>query len=80
MTMAFTATISSVNFQNDQFNIVVAFNDSATNWSANKTYNLPVGTTQATAVAQITADGTAYKAALAANNALQSKVGFVITI
>lgn len=78
--MAFTATISSINFQNDVFNVVVAFNDSATGWTASKTYNFPVGTTQAIAVAQITVDGNAYKAALVANTALQSKVGFVITI
>lgn len=78
--MAFTATISSINFQNDTFNVVVVFNDSATSWTANKTYGFPAGTTQSSAVAQITADGILYKASLVANNALQSKVGTVITI
>lgn len=78
--MAFTATIASINFQDDNFHVVVNFNDSVTSWSASKTYTFPTGTTQAVAVAQITTDGTAYKAALTANNALQSKVGQVITI
>ena len=78
--MAFTATIQSINFQNDQFNVTVQFNDSATSWNSNKVYNFPTGTTQSIAVAQITADGVAYKAALGANTALQSKVGTVITI
>lgn len=78
--MAFTATIQSINFQDDNFHVVVMFNDSVTSWSANKTYTFATGTTQSAAVAQITADGTAYKASLAANNSLQSKVGTVITI
>lgn len=78
--MAFTATINSINFQNDQFNIAVTFNDSATAWTSTKTYNFPSTETQSAATATITADGNAYKANLAALNALQTKVGTVITI
>ncbi|GAP53558.1 hypothetical protein AHiyo6_01230 [Arthrobacter sp. Hiyo6] len=78
--MSFTATIQSINYQNDQFNTQVLFNDSATGWTATKNYSLPTGTTQSQAVTQITTDGNAYKAALAQNTALQSKVGTVITI
>jgi hypothetical protein len=78
--MAFTATIQSINFQNDRFQIVVRFNDSATSWSATKTYDMDATTTQAQAVAIITADGTDLKANLTKNSALQTKVGTVITI
>lgn len=78
--MAFTATINSINFQNDQFNVAVTFNDSATSWTSNKTYSFPSTETQAQAVAQITADGNAYKANLVTLNGLQTKVGTIITI
>lgn len=78
--MAFTATINSINYQNDQWQLAVTFNDSASGWTSNKTYQLPSGTTQTQAVSQITADGNIYKAALTTNTALQSKVGTVITI
>jgi uncharacterized protein (DUF2141 family) len=78
--MAFTATINSVNFQNDQWQVAVTFNDSASGWTSSKTYQFPSNETQAQAVAVITADGTAYKANLATLTALQSKVGSVITI
>lgn len=78
--MAFTATINSINFQNDQFNVVVTFNDSATGWVATKTYSFPSNETQTQAVAAITLDGNTYKASLVALNALQNKIGTVITI
>ena len=78
--MAFTATIQNIQFQSDNWNIVVIFNDSVTNWTANKTYSLPSNTTQTQAITQITADGNLYKARLVANAALQSRVGSVITI
>ncbi len=78
--MAFTATINSINFQNDQFNVTVTFFDSATSFTSTKIYNFTSNTTQASAVATITADGTVYKNNLIAFNALQSKVGNVITI
>lgn len=78
--MAFTAIVQSITFQNDIYSVAVIFNDSVTGWISNKIYTLPIGTTQAQVVTQITADGTTYKSGLAVENALQSKVGFVITI
>lgn len=78
--MSFTATINSINLQNDQFNITVTFNDSATSWTSTKIYTFPSSETQAAATATITADGNVYKANLVALNALQAKVGTVITI
>ena len=78
--MAFTATINSINFQDDQWSVGVTFNDSVSGWTANKTYSFPVTETQANAVAQITADGTNYKNNLTALTTLQSKVGTVLTI
>lgn len=78
--MAFNATIQSINYQSDNWIVAVVFNDTVSGWTTSKTYSLPTGTTQATAVTQITADGTAYKAALTTNTALQSKVGTVIVI
>jgi hypothetical protein len=78
--MAFTATITSINFQNDQFNVAVTFNDSVLNWTSSKMYVFPSTTTQAQATAQITADGLTYKVNLVALNALQTKVGTVLII
>ncbi len=78
--MAFTCTIASINFQNDMFNIVVTFNDSATSWTASKTYDVDSTITQAQMVALVTADGLSYKSSLTKNAALQSKVGTIITI
>lgn len=78
--MAFTATINSINFQNDRWNVAVTFNDSVSGWTSSKVYSFDSTETQAQATAQITADGTAYKANLTALTALQSKVGTIITI
>lgn len=88
--MAFTATISSITPQQDNsgtngainisYLVAVNFADSASGFTSSKTYSFPVNTTQAAAVAQITADGTAMKSALATAGTLQSKVGSVITI
>jgi hypothetical protein len=80
--MAFTATINSINLQNDSFVIDVVFNDSATGYTSTKTYTIPNdGTvTQSSMVAKITADGTAIKNNLTALNNIQSKVNSVITI
>lgn len=85
--MAFTATINSITPQDDgfgtgklQFVVGVTFADSASGFTTSKTYSFPPGTGQAAAVAAITADGTAYKANLAAVSNLQSKVGTIITI
>lgn len=78
--MAFTATIQSIQFQNDQFVVSVVFNDSVSAWTSTKMYNFLPTATQAEAVARITADGTNYKADLVKNSSLQSKVGTVITI
>lgn len=78
--MAFTASINSINLQNDQWTVTVLFGDSATGWSSSKTYTFPSATTQTQAMAAITVDGTAYKASLAQLSALQGKVGTVITI
>lgn len=78
--MAFTCTVQAISYQNDVFSVTVFFNDSATSWNAVKTYAMPTGTTQTQAVATITADGIAYKAALAQNVALAAKVGSVIVI
>lgn len=58
----------------------VTFNDSASGYSQDKTYSFPMGTTQASAVQTITADGTALKTALASASTLANKVGSVITI
>jgi len=83
--MAFTATINSITPSSDGGNGVVwltavAFADSASGFTSTKTYAFPMGTTQASAVATITADGNALKTALAAASTLQSKVGSVITV
>lgn len=77
--MAFTATINSITLQNDTYNVAVTFNDSATGWNSNKTYVFPSTETQAQATTTITADGNTYKANLVTLNALQAKVGTVIT-
>jgi hypothetical protein len=80
--MAFTATINSIGRTQNTISVGVTYNDSATGFSVSKSIDFPDDgtTTQASAVAQITAIGTAYKNNLTANNALQSKVGSVITI
>lgn len=83
--MAFTATINSITPQSNDGTTVsyltaVTFADSASGFTANKTYSFPVNTTQASAVSTITTDGTVMKAALATAGTLQSKVGSVITI
>lgn len=83
--MAFQATINSITPSDNgaggiQFLVTVTFADSATGWSTSKIYVFPITTTQASAVAQITSDGTAFKATLATISNLQSKVGTVITI
>jgi hypothetical protein len=39
--MAFLATVSSINLQNDNFVIDVVFNDSATGYTSSKTYTIP---------------------------------------
>ena len=78
--MAFTATIQSIQFQNDQFVVSVVFNDSVSAWTSTKMYNFLPTSTQAEAVARITTDGTMYKLDLVKNTSLQSKVGTIITI
>ena len=84
--MAFTATIASITPVGDGsgtgvvYQTVVNFTDSASGFSSTKTYNFPVTTTQAAAVAAITADGTTMKSAIASAGTLQNKVGSVITI
>jgi hypothetical protein len=78
--MAFTAHIDNVTLQNDQWIASVTFSDSATAWVSTKIYTFPASETQAQMTAQIIADGTIYKANLITLNALQAKVGSVITI
>lgn len=83
--MAFTATINAITPSGDgqgdiQFSVAVTFADSASGLSFARTYVFPVTTTQAAAVAQITADGTAYKTKLTTISNLQSKVGTVLTL
>lgn len=78
--MAFTATIDTVNFDDDKYVVGVTFTDEATSFSSRKTYNFPVGTTRSAAVSQITDDGTAIKGRLNALNTLRGDVGTVITI
>jgi hypothetical protein len=84
--MAFTATIASIIPVGDGtgsgvvYQTVVNFADSASSFLATKTYNFPVTTTQAAAVAAITADGTAMKATIASAGTLQAKIGSVIVI
>jgi hypothetical protein len=80
--MAFTATVSSINLQNDNFIIDVVFNDSATGYTSTKTYTISNSgsVTQASVVATITADGQAIKSNLTTLNQIQSRVGAVITI
>lgn len=85
--MSFTATITSITPQDDGtgtgnilFYVTVAFADSTSGFVTAKTYSFPATTTQAAAVAQITTDGTAYKAKLAVLSTLAGKIGSVITI
>lgn len=80
--MAFTARIDSITRNNDFISVGVTYADGATGFSASKTFDFPDDgtTTQAVAVAQITAVGQKYKADLATNNALLAKVGAVLII
>lgn len=80
--MAFTATINAITRTSSSIAVVVTYNDSATGFLVQKTFDFPDdgSTTQALAVAQITALGQTYKSTLTAQNALQQKVGTVITI
>jgi hypothetical protein len=85
--MSFTATIASITPIADSssdtgvvYQTVVNFDDSASGFTAIRTYNFATNTTQAAAVAAITADGQAMKSAIAAAGNLRSKVGTVLTI
>jgi len=83
--MAFQALINSITPSDNgqggvQLITVVTFSDSVTSFTAVKTYAFPVTTTQASAVATITADGNVYKTTLASIGTLQAKVGSVIVI
>lgn len=85
--MAFTAKIDSITPNDDgtgaagiNFIVGVTFADSVSGFTSTKTYSFPSTTTQAAAVAQITADGNSYKSKLATLSNLQGKVGSVITI
>lgn len=84
--MAFTATIQSITPSPDgsgngiNLNVCVVFADSVTGFTQTKSYTFPLSTTQATAVATITADGQTMKTALATIGNLQAKVGSIITI
>jgi hypothetical protein len=85
--MSFTATINSIAPQDDGsglgelvFIVAVTFADSASGFTTNKTYSFPKTITQPAAVAQITADGLAFKTHLGAVSNLATKVGSVITI
>lgn len=83
--MAFTATINSITPSSDGNNgvnwiSVVTFADTASGFSSVKTYLFPMGTSQTSAVATITADGNSLKSALATASTLQAKVGSVIII
>lgn len=88
--MPFTATIASITPQQDNsgtagainisYFVTVNFADSASGFTSTKTYSFPVITTQAAAVAQITADGNTMKTALATAGTLQAKVGSIIII
>lgn len=84
--MPFTAQIASINPQPDgtgtgvAYQVTINFADSVSGFTSTKTYNFPVNTTQAAAVAQITADGQSMKTAIAGAGNLQAKVGSVITI
>jgi hypothetical protein len=80
--MAFTATVQSINLQNDQFLIAVLFNDSATGYTSTKTYTFANDgtTTQTSVVNKVTTDGAVMKANLTVLNQIQSKVGTIIVI
>lgn len=83
--MAFTAKIDNILPSPDgsggiQYSVAVTFADSATGFTASKPYNFPLTTTQAEAVAAITADGQLLKAQLAGIGTLANKIGAVITI
>lgn len=83
--MAFTATIANIVPQFDGntgvgYLATVNFADSASGFTTTKTYSFPINTTQASAVATITNDGTAMKAALASAGTLTGKIGSVIPI
>lgn len=85
--MSFTVTITSIIPSDDgsgsagiNFTVGVTFADSATSFTCTKTYSFPSTTSQAVAVAAITADGNSYKTKLASVSNLVQKVGTVITI
>lgn len=84
--MAFTAKINAITPSPDgsgsgiNWLVDVTFNDSVTQYTQDKTYSFPMGTTQATAVQAIQADGNSLKTALASASTLANKVGTVITI
>lgn len=84
--MAFTATINSITPSPDgtgigvNWLVEVDFKDSATGFVSTKTYSFLMGTTQASAVSTITADGNSLKSALGTASTLASKVGSVLTI
>jgi hypothetical protein len=82
--MAFQATIVSIApvpvDTGVAYQVTVTFADSISGFTSTKTYNFPVNTTQAAAVAAITADGQSMKTAIAGAGNLQAKVGSVITI
>lgn len=85
--MAFLATINTITAADDgsgapgiNFIVAVTFADSVSGFTTTKTYSFPSNTTQAAAVATITADGTSYKTKIATLSNLAGKVGSVIVI
>ena len=84
MASIFSATIQSIIplpvDSGVAYQVTVNFADSVSGFTSTKTYNFPVNTTQAAAVAQITADGQSMKTAIAGAGNLQGKIGSVITI
>lgn len=84
--MAFTATIQSVTPTADSTGVsinwivVVLFADSVSAYVSTKTYSFPLGTTQASAVATISADGTNLKTVLGSASTLAGKIGSVIIL
>lgn len=78
--MAFTATIQSINYTDDQWNVGVGFADSVTGWKQEKAYMFASNSTKQDLVTAITTDGIQYKSRLAALINLQRDIGTVITI
>ena len=78
----FTATIKSIDVTNSNISVGVVFNDSGTGFTAATSFDFPNDgtTTILSATAVIKAAGLQYKNNLAANVALQAKVGSIITI